>query len=142
MAHGYSHYGETIEFIVHTRGLAIGGSGKGFAYAADADPDATIIEGDLDAAAASLSMKDVLLERRIRRQLVAGIGYEVTSLWAGSERCRVLAVLRSGTSDCQIAERVNVRKDTLVSNCHDRARIAEPLEKILRAGLPFERGEQ
>lgn len=65
VAHGFSHYGETIEFIVHTRGLAIGGSGKGFAYAADADPDATIIEGDLDDAAASLSMKDVLLERRI-----------------------------------------------------------------------------
>jgi hypothetical protein len=65
VAHGFSHYGEAIEFIVHTRGLAISGSAKGFVYAPHADPDAMIIEGDLDAAAASLKEKDVLLERRI-----------------------------------------------------------------------------
>lgn len=63
--HGFSHYGNTIEFIVHTRGLAIGGSGKGFAYREGADPNATIVDGDLDGAAAVLVDKDVLLQRKI-----------------------------------------------------------------------------
>jgi len=65
IAHGFSHYGDAIEFIVHTRGLAISGSAKGFVYAPSADADATVVEGDLDAAAASATDKDVLLERKI-----------------------------------------------------------------------------
>lgn len=65
IAHGFSHYGDAIEFIVHTRGLAISGSAKGFVYAPNADPDATVVAGDLDAAAASANDKDVLLERKI-----------------------------------------------------------------------------
>lgn len=65
VAHGFNRYGKTIEFIVHTRGLSISGSAKGFVYAANADPDATIVAGDLDAAAALLTVKDALLERRI-----------------------------------------------------------------------------
>ena len=65
IAHGFSHYGDPIEFIVHTRGLAISGSAKGFVHAEHADEDATIVDGDLDAAAASLKEKDALLERRI-----------------------------------------------------------------------------
>jgi hypothetical protein len=63
--HGFTHYGDAIGFIVHTRGLAISGSAKGFVYAASADPDAKVVEGDLDAAAASAEDKDVLLERKI-----------------------------------------------------------------------------
>ena len=50
---------------MHTRGLAISGSAKGFVYAPSADADATVVEGDLDAAAASATDKDVLLERKI-----------------------------------------------------------------------------
>lgn len=65
IAHGFSHYGEPIEFIVSTRGLAISGSGKSFVYAEHADPDATVVDGDLDAAAAALEDKDVLLQRKI-----------------------------------------------------------------------------
>ena len=65
VAHGFSHYGEAIEFIVHTRGLSISGSAKGFVYAPRPDPDATIVAEDLDAAAASLEVKDALLQRRI-----------------------------------------------------------------------------
>lgn len=65
IAHGLSHYGNAIEFIVHTQGLAISGSAKGFVYAANADTGATVVEGDLDAAAASAKDKDVLLMRRI-----------------------------------------------------------------------------
>jgi hypothetical protein len=65
VAHGSSHYGEAIEFIVHTRGLAISGSAKGFVHAEHADDDATVVDGDLDAAAASLKEKDALLVRRI-----------------------------------------------------------------------------
>lgn len=65
VTHGFSHYGDALEFIVHTRGLAISGSGKGFAYRERAEPDATIVESDLDSAAASLPVKDVLLERKI-----------------------------------------------------------------------------
>jgi hypothetical protein len=65
VAHGFSHYGDSIEFIVHTRGLAISGSAKGFVHAAEPHPDARIVEGDLDAAAASPQQKDGLLERRI-----------------------------------------------------------------------------
>ena len=38
IAHGLSHYGDTIEFIVSTQGLAISGSGKSFVHAEQADP--------------------------------------------------------------------------------------------------------
>jgi hypothetical protein len=65
IVHGFSHYGYPIDFIVHTRGLAISGSAKGFVRAEHADEDATIVDGDLDAAAASLKDKDALLERKI-----------------------------------------------------------------------------
>ena len=62
---GFSHYGDAIEFLVHTRGLAISGSAKGFVYAPSADLDARLGGGDLDAAAASATDKDVLFERKI-----------------------------------------------------------------------------
>jgi hypothetical protein len=65
VTHGFSHYGDSIAFLVHTRGLSISGSAKGFAHAAEADPDATVVGGDLDAAAASLELRDSLLMRRI-----------------------------------------------------------------------------
>jgi hypothetical protein len=65
IAHGFSHYGDAIEFIVSTQGLAISGSGKSFVQAEAAADDATIVDGDLDLAAAALTDKDVLLQRRI-----------------------------------------------------------------------------
>jgi hypothetical protein len=65
VAHGFAHYGDPIEFIVSTRGLAISGSGKSFVYAAQPHPDATVIDGDLDDAVDTLKDKDVLLQRRI-----------------------------------------------------------------------------
>jgi hypothetical protein len=65
VAHGLSHYGETIEFIVSTRGIAISGSGKSFVHAEHADTDATVVDGDLDAAVDALTDKDVLLQRKI-----------------------------------------------------------------------------
>jgi hypothetical protein len=65
IAHGFSHYGGSIELIVHTSGLAISGSAKGFVHSAEPDPAATIVEGDLDAAAAAPQQKDGLLLRRI-----------------------------------------------------------------------------
>ena len=65
IAHGLSRYGSTVTFLVSTQGLAISGSGKGFVYAEHADPDATVIGGDLDAAVDALADKDVLLQRRI-----------------------------------------------------------------------------
>ena len=65
IAHGLSHYGDPVEFIVSTQGLAISGSGKSFVHAEHADPDATVIDGDLDAAVNALADKDVLLQRRI-----------------------------------------------------------------------------
>lgn len=65
VAHGFSHYGDAIEFIVSTRGLAVSGSGKSFVYAAHADTDATVVDGDLDAAVEALTDKDVLLQRKI-----------------------------------------------------------------------------
>lgn len=65
IAHGLSHYGDAVEFLVSTQGLAISGSGKSFVHAAHADPDATVIDGDLDAAVDALADKDVLLQRRI-----------------------------------------------------------------------------
>lgn len=65
IAHGFSHYGDAIEFIVSTRGLAISGSGKSFVHSAEPDPDATVVGGDLDAAVGALTDKDVLLQRRI-----------------------------------------------------------------------------
>jgi hypothetical protein len=65
IAHGLSHYGDTIEFLVSTQGLAISGSGKSFVHAEYAHPDATVIDGDLDAAIDALADKDVLLQRRL-----------------------------------------------------------------------------
>jgi hypothetical protein len=65
IAHGLSHYGDSIAFIVSTQGLAISGSGKSFVHAEHADPDATVIDGDLDAAVGALADKDVLMQRRI-----------------------------------------------------------------------------
>jgi len=65
IAHGFSRYRDAIEFIVHTRSLSISGSAEGFVYAEDADADAMVIDGDLDAAVASMQEKDVLLERKI-----------------------------------------------------------------------------
>jgi hypothetical protein len=65
ITHGLSRHGDTVEFIVSTQGLAISGSGKSFVHSAHADPDATVIEGDLDAAVDALVDKDVLLQRRI-----------------------------------------------------------------------------
>lgn len=65
VAHGFVHYGDPIEFIVSTRGLAISGSGKSFVYAAQPHPDATVIDGELDDAVDTLKDKDVLLQRRI-----------------------------------------------------------------------------
>lgn len=65
IAHGLSRYGGTVAFLVSTQGLAISGSGKSFVRAEDADPDATVIGGDLDAAVIALADKDVLLQRRI-----------------------------------------------------------------------------
>lgn len=65
VAHGFSHYGDTIEFIVSTRGLAVSGSGKSFVYSAAPDPDATVVEVDLDAIVDALTDKDVLLQRKI-----------------------------------------------------------------------------
>jgi hypothetical protein len=65
IAHGFSHYGDAIEFIVSTRGLAISGSAKGFVYAEAPDADATVVDGDLDAARAASPDKSVLLQRKI-----------------------------------------------------------------------------
>lgn len=65
IAHGLSRHGDTVEFIVSTQGLAISGSGKSFVQAERADPDATVIDGDLDAAVGALADKDVLLQRRL-----------------------------------------------------------------------------
>ncbi len=65
IAHGLSHYGAAVDFLVSTRGLSISGSGKSFVHAERAHPDATVIDGDLDAAVDALADKDVLLQRRI-----------------------------------------------------------------------------
>ncbi len=65
IANGFQHYGSAIEFFVHTRGLSIAGSGKGFAYREADDPDALIVDGDLEAAVSSLADKSVLAQRRI-----------------------------------------------------------------------------
>ena len=65
ISHGLSHYGDAVEFLVSTQGLAISGSGKSFVHAEHAHPDATVIDGDLDAAVDALADKDVLLQRRI-----------------------------------------------------------------------------
>ena len=65
ITHGFSHYGDAIEFIVSTQGLSISGSSKSFVHAERADSDATVIDGDLDAAAATPAGKDALLQRRI-----------------------------------------------------------------------------
>jgi hypothetical protein len=65
LTHGFSHYGNAIEFIVSTRGLAISGSAKSFVFAEAPDPDATIVNGDLDAAFAASPEKSVLLRRQI-----------------------------------------------------------------------------
>lgn len=65
IAKGFQHYGDSIEFLVSTRGLSIAGSAKGFTYRNGADPDATVIDGDLDEAVNALADKSVLLQRRI-----------------------------------------------------------------------------
>ena len=65
IAHGLSHYGGAVDFLVSTCGLSISGSGKSFVHAEHAHPDATVIDGDLDAAVDALADKDVLLQRRI-----------------------------------------------------------------------------
>jgi hypothetical protein len=63
---GFSHYGGAIEFLVNTRGLAISGSSKGFVHRVGPDPDAIIVDADLDIAAVALAkQRDVLLQRRI-----------------------------------------------------------------------------
>jgi hypothetical protein len=43
----------------------IGGSGKVFVHAATANAEATVVDGDLDAAVNALTDKDVLLQRKI-----------------------------------------------------------------------------
>ena len=65
IAHGFGHYGDEIEFMVSTRGLAIAGSAKSITYSAQTPRDAVVVEGDLDDAAAKLTDKDVLLARHI-----------------------------------------------------------------------------
>jgi len=65
IAHGVSRYRDAIEFIVSTQGLAIAGSGKSFVHAEHVHPDATVVDGDVDAALDTLADKDVLLQRRI-----------------------------------------------------------------------------
>jgi hypothetical protein len=65
IAQGLARHGSTAIFIVSTRGLAISGSAKAFVHAPQADADATIVDGDLDAAATALTDNDVLLQRPI-----------------------------------------------------------------------------
>jgi hypothetical protein len=65
ITHGISRRGDAVFFLVSTRGLAISGSGKGFVSSASADPDAIVVDGDLDAATAALADKDVLLQRPV-----------------------------------------------------------------------------
>jgi hypothetical protein len=65
IAHGLARHGKTAAFIVSTRGLAISGSAKAFVHAPQADADAAVVNGDLDAAAAALADKNVLLQRPI-----------------------------------------------------------------------------
>jgi hypothetical protein len=65
IAHGLARHGNTATFIVSTRGLAISGSAKAFVHAPRADADATVVNGDLDAAVAALADKNVLLQRPI-----------------------------------------------------------------------------
>jgi hypothetical protein len=63
---GFSHYGRAVELLVNTRGLAISGSSKGFVHRVGPDPDATVVDTDLDVAAAALAkQRDVVLQRRI-----------------------------------------------------------------------------
>jgi hypothetical protein len=65
IAHGLARHGNTATFIASTRGLAISGSAKAFVHAPQADADATVVNGDLDAAAAALADKNALLQRPI-----------------------------------------------------------------------------
>jgi hypothetical protein len=65
LAHGLARHGDTVSFIVSTRGLAISGSAKAFLHAPHADAEATVVNGDLDAAAGALKDKNVLLQRPI-----------------------------------------------------------------------------
>jgi hypothetical protein len=55
--------GGEIDFLVGTRGLAVSGSAKGFAWSVQPDPGATLVEGDLDAAFDRLADKRALIER-------------------------------------------------------------------------------
>lgn len=48
VAHGILNGDEEVWFLVSTRGLAIAGSAKGFAYCAQPDPEARIVTTDLD----------------------------------------------------------------------------------------------
>lgn len=62
---GINQYGNSIDFLVSTRGLSIGGSAKGFSCAEGAADDALVTDGDLDAAAAGAPTSDVLFQRHI-----------------------------------------------------------------------------
>jgi hypothetical protein len=66
--HGFSHYGDEVTFIASTMGLAISGSGKSFVHAARQADDATLVDGDLDAAAVQPANRDA----RLWRQLAPG----------------------------------------------------------------------
>ena len=71
IARGFSHYGDTIFFMVSTRGLAIAGSAKGFLHSDSAElrDDAVVVDGDLDAAAAEPGNREgALLVRRLDAQ--------------------------------------------------------------------------
>ena len=75
IAHGLSHYGDGRGVPrLDAAGWPISGSGKSFVHAERAHPDATVIDGDLDAAVDALADKDVLLQRRIGDGLVAAAG--------------------------------------------------------------------
>ena len=68
IAEGLSRYGQGVTFLVHARGLGIAGSSKGFVHRVGADDDATIVDGDLDAAVAAVAVaktRGVLLRRLI-----------------------------------------------------------------------------
>jgi hypothetical protein len=65
IAHGFARHGNTATFIVSTRWLAISGSAKAFVHAPRAADDATVANGDLDAAAAALADKNAVLQRPI-----------------------------------------------------------------------------
>jgi hypothetical protein len=65
IAHGLSHYGDEVTFIVSTMGLGISGSGKSFVHATQQPDDAVLVDGDLDAAASDPANRDARLWRRL-----------------------------------------------------------------------------